>query len=141
MTNLPFSKDVLRIDAEKEVEKICSRLRELLSKQLKRRGLIVALSGGIDSSVTTALAARAVGADRVVALLMPEAHSSDDTLSLSNLVADHFGVEKYHEDISDILEAIGFQTLRACRAGGDTRIWAGLEIKAGHSECAGKQRV
>ena len=74
MGNKPFSKDVLQIDAEKEVEKISKRLREILSKQLRRRGLIVALSGGIDSSVTTALSVKAIGRDRVVALLMPEHH-------------------------------------------------------------------
>jgi NAD+ synthase len=103
-----FSKDILRIDAEKEVEKISQRLRELLSRQLKRRGLIVALSGGIDSSVTTALSVKAIGRERVVALLMPEHHSADETLELSNIVADHFGVEKIHEDISGILESVGF---------------------------------
>ena len=108
MKNQNFTKDVLRIDAEKEVDKISKRLREMLAKHLKRRGLVVGLSGGIDSSVTTALAVRAIGAERVVALLMPERHSAAETLDLSSMVADHFGVEKIHEDISDILETIGF---------------------------------
>jgi NAD+ synthase len=103
-----FSADILKIDSEIETEKICEGLRLLLSKQLKRRGLVVGLSGGIDSSVTTALAVRAIGAERVLALLMPEHHSADETLELSSLVADHFGIEKIHEDISDILKAIGF---------------------------------
>lgn len=108
MAGKPLTKDILRIDAEAEVNKISEKLRYLLSKQLKRRGLIVALSGGIDSSVTTALAVKAVGPEKVLSLLMPERHSSDDTLKLSTMVADHFGVEKIHEDISDILNALGF---------------------------------
>jgi len=99
MKKQQFSKDVLTIDPEKEVEKITKQLRSFLTNQLKRRGLIVALSGGIDSSVTTALSAKALGPDRILALLMPERHSSDDTLDLSTIVADHFGVEKIHEDI------------------------------------------
>ncbi len=107
-TNSINSTGWLRIDAAVETEKICGRLRHILSKSLKRRGLVVALSGGIDSSVTLALSTRAVGAERVVALLMPERHSADETLSLSSRVADHFGVEKIHEDISGILEAVGF---------------------------------
>jgi NAD+ synthase len=106
MTNT--STDWLRIDAAAETEKICSRLRHILSKSLRRRGLVVAVSGGIDSSVTLALSIRAVGVERVVALLMPERHSADETLSLSSRVADHFGVAKIHEDISGILEAVGF---------------------------------
>ncbi|MDY6793065.1 MAG: NAD(+) synthase [Thermodesulfobacteriota bacterium] len=108
MKNTTFSKDVLIIDAEKEVDKITKRLRSFLTGQLKRRGLIVALSGGIDSSVTTALSVNALGPDRVLALLMPEKHSSDDTLKLSSSVADHFGVDKIHEDISTILQSVGF---------------------------------
>jgi len=108
MKNKKFSKDVLIIDAEKEVEKIAKHLRNFLTNQLKRRGLIVALSGGIDSSVTTALSAKALGPDRVLALLMPEQHSSDDTLELSSSVANHFGVNKVHEDISNILKSVGF---------------------------------
>jgi len=108
MKNKNFSKDVLIIDAEKEVEKITQHLRNFLTNQLKRRGLIVALSGGIDSSVTTALCAKSLGPNRVLALLMPEQHSSENTLELSSLVANHFGVKKVHEDISNILESVGF---------------------------------
>jgi len=108
MKKQQFSKDVLIIDAEKEIDKITRKLRTYLTTRFKRRGLIVALSGGIDSSVTTALSVKALGPERVLALLMPERHSSDDTLDLSNIVADHFGVEKIHEDISRILEAVGF---------------------------------
>jgi NAD+ synthase len=80
----------------------------MLSRQLKRRGLVVALSGGIDSSVTLALAVRACGAARTVALMMPERHSAGDTLDLSELVADHFGTPRILENISGILEALGF---------------------------------
>ena len=103
-----FSNDVLHIDPEKEVAKISKRLRDLMVNRLKRRGVIIGLSGGIDSSVTTALAVKAFGQARVLALLMPERHSASETLKLSSIVADHFGVESIHEDISGILEAVGF---------------------------------
>lgn len=103
-----FSNDVLHINPEKEVAKIRKRLRDLMVNRLKRRGIIIGLSGGIDSSVTTALAVKAFGQARVLALLMPERHSASETLKLSSIVADHFGVESIHEDISGILEAVGF---------------------------------
>jgi NAD+ synthase len=102
-----FSSDVLKLDAEKEVEKISNRLKQIMAKQLKRRGLVIGLSGGIDSSVTAALAVKALGADRVLALQMPERNSAEETLQLSGIVADNFGIEKIHEDISGILEAVG----------------------------------
>ena len=108
MSTPPFSKDILNIDPAQETQKITEQIRSILSKQLKRRGLIVALSGGVDSSVTVALAAKALGPERVFALLMPEQHSSGDTLELSTLAADTFNINRAHEDISGILEAAGF---------------------------------
>lgn len=97
----------LDIDAEAETERICRRTRELLAKSLKRRGLVVGVSGGVDSAVTLALCARAVGKERVVALLMPERHSAEETLALGRLAADACGVQTILEDITGILEAAG----------------------------------
>jgi NAD+ synthase len=72
-----------------------------------RRGAVVALSGGIDSSVTAALCVRALGADRVFGLHMPERESSDDTLGFSRLVSDSLGIDSALEEISPMLEAAG----------------------------------
>jgi NAD+ synthase len=109
MTGKPiFSKEILKIDPEKEVKKIAEQIRSLLAKRVKRRGLIVALSGGIDSSVSLGLAVKAIGPERVFTLLMPERHSSDETLDLSTSVADAFKVDRAYENISGILEALGF---------------------------------
>ena len=103
-----FSRDLLKIDLEKEAELIAEKIRIILTKQLKRRGLIIALSGGIDSSTCLALAVKALGSGKVFALLMPERHSSDETLDLSSSVAKAFNVQYFYEDISGILEAVGF---------------------------------
>jgi NAD+ synthase len=103
-----MSVDWLHLDPERETERIAERLRQILSRDLKRRGLVVGLSGGIDSSVTAALAARALGRERVFGLLMPERHSEPETLALSRSVAESLGVQYAHEDISGILEAVGF---------------------------------
>jgi len=103
-----LSKSALSLDLEKEVEKICDRLQELLAKQLKRRGLVVAISGGIDSSVTAALGVKALGADKVLGLMMPERQSADETLPLSNMLAENLGIDQVHENITDVLESVGF---------------------------------
>ena len=55
--------DVLALDCEAEASRICRRLRESL-RELGRQGLVVAMSGGIDSSVSAALAVRAIGPQR-----------------------------------------------------------------------------
>ena len=105
--NDPFSIASLTIDPKRETAQICEKIRHQLSRQLKRRGIVVGLSGGIDSSVTAALAAKAVGPNRVAALLMPEQNSAEETLSLSELAADHAGIATIHEDISEMLKAAG----------------------------------
>jgi len=100
--------DILKLDAELEVERITTRLRDLMVGQLKRRGAVIGLSGGIDSSVSAALAVKSFGQERVIGLQMPERHSADDTLELSGMVAECLGITTIHEDITAILESVGF---------------------------------
>ncbi len=79
----------------------------MVYRGLHKRGAVIGLSGGIDSSVTAALCCEALGPERVVGLLMPEADSSEDTMDLSRLVGSFLGVELVLEDITPILEAVG----------------------------------
>jgi NAD+ synthase len=103
-----LSQDLLQLNAAKEVDALCARMKTLLVQSLKRRGLVVGISGGIDSSVCLALAVRALGPEKVVALQMPETHSSEETLGISGRLAAHFGVKALHEDITPILSAVHF---------------------------------
>jgi NAD+ synthase len=75
--------------------------------RLRRRGIVVGLSGGIDSSVVAALAARALGAERVVGLLMPDLASADESRSLGQAVADTFGIPTILEEIAPTLKGVG----------------------------------
>jgi len=102
-----FSAAALRLDCAREVERISSSTRDHLGRLLRRRGLVVAVSGGVDSSVVAALAVQAVGRSRVFALLMPERDSSEKTRSLSRLVVEHLGISFAEEDITPLLEAAG----------------------------------
>ncbi len=106
--NAETKKKFLNLNCEAETNNIKIEIRRIMSKQLRKRGVVVGLSGGIDSSVTVALSQKAMGKDRVMTLLMPELHSSVDTLDLSRMVANHFGVQIIYEDITQILEALGF---------------------------------
>jgi NAD+ synthase len=98
---------VFDIDCAAETARIARRLVEIVSRVLHRRGAVVALSGGVDSSVCAALAVRAFGAQRVLGLLLPERDSSAATTPLGERVAQHLGLEYRVEDIGATLEAIG----------------------------------
>ena len=99
--------NVLDIDYEQEADRIAARLREITARDLHRRGLVVAISGGIDSSVSVALAVRALGPARVLGLILPERDSSDDSAARATLLAEHLGIRTQTVDIAPALEAIG----------------------------------
>ena len=90
-----------------EIDRICAWLAETVRGQLKRRGAVLGLSGGIDSSVVAALCVRALGKDAVLGLFMNEGESADDTVRFGRLIAEHLGVATADEDISPILVAAG----------------------------------
>jgi len=102
-----FSADVLRIDADRVAEELQAFVREAVFHRLRRKGVVVGLSGGIDSSVVGALAARALGPDRVLGLMMPEADSSGDSERLAASLARTFGIRTVREDITCTLGAAG----------------------------------
>ena len=101
-----FSDNVLEIDARTVATTIEEGIRQQVGS-LRRRGIVVGLSGGIDSSVVTVLAARALGPSRVLALLMPERSSSPDSAMLGKELTDKFSIPVLTEDLSEILEAAG----------------------------------
>ena len=80
------------LDAAAEVERIVEALRRQVFVELGRRGAVVGLSGGIDSSVVAALCVRAFGNRKVLGVFMPEHHSSDDSLRLGRSCADQLGI-------------------------------------------------
>lgn len=103
----PFSQTLLHLDCATATSKIENAIREYVLRRFKKKGVVVALSGGVDSSVVGALAVRAFGRDHVLGLLMPERDSAPETLPLSQQVAKHLNIESVHEDITGILEAQG----------------------------------
>lgn len=102
-----LSADVLRLDEAAEVTKITARIRDILRNVLHRRGLVVAISGGVDSAVSAALCVQAVGTSKVLGLLLPEQDSSPESMTHGKLVAERLGIEYLVEDIAPTLEAIG----------------------------------
>ena len=104
---MAFTRDVLKIDTDSVVGHIASRIRELVLISLRRRGAVVGISGGIDSSVCAALCVRALGKENVIALSMPERDSSSESLQLGRKLAEKFEIPLVVENIGPILEGAG----------------------------------
>jgi NAD+ synthase len=102
-----LSSDVLTLDWEAEATFIAERVRSLITSSMRRRGAVVAISGGIDSSVCLALAVRALGPGRVLALSLPERESSERSKTLAAQLAGHLGVELLTQDLTAALEGLG----------------------------------
>jgi len=97
----------LQIDKAEVTEQIAATLRQQVGEVLSRRGLVVGMSGGIDSSVCAALAVRALGPTHVLGLLMPERESDRQSLDLAARWADALGIAYVVEDITPMLAALG----------------------------------
>ncbi|MBS1620199.1 MAG: NAD(+) synthase [Bacteroidetes bacterium] len=107
-TKKPYSRDILLIDdIESECAKIALKLKNDIFTVLKRRGAIVGISGGIDSSVSLALTVKAIGPDKVTGIMLPEKDSSDDSKRLALQLAAQLGVKTIEENISAALNGIG----------------------------------
>jgi len=108
-TRKPFSKDILHIDNIEEVcNEIIQKLRADVSKKLQRRGAVIGISGGIDSSVCMGLSAKAFGPKNVTAIMLPEQDSSDDSRMLAEKLAAKFDVtDTLVEDITKALDGFG----------------------------------
>ena len=102
-----FDRDVLKLDPAAAVAAIGNAIREQVLERLRRRGAVVGVSGGIDSSVVAALCARALGPERVLALQLPERDSGDDAMRLGRLLGEAIGVETRVEDIAPLLAGAG----------------------------------
>lgn len=103
-TRKPFSKEIILLDnVETATNKIANKLQQDVLQYFKRKGAVVGISGGIDSSVCLALSVRAFGADKVVGIIMPEKDSSPESEELALELAEKFGVRTIKEEITEAL--------------------------------------
>jgi NAD+ synthase len=95
-------------DIDTVCNEIITKMRTDVAKKLQRRGAVIGISGGIDSSACLALSARAFGPKNVTAIMLPEKDSSDDSRNLAEELAAKFDVtQTVVEDITGALEGFG----------------------------------
>ncbi len=103
---------MLDLEPGRECDRIAAFLRDSVHRIMRRRGVVVGISGGVDSSVVLALSALAFGPERVTAVMMPEKESDPDSERLARSLAARYGVIPVLHDITPMLEAFGCYRLR-----------------------------
>jgi len=102
-----FDSKALDLDYEAAAREIEQAIQRIVAQDLRRQGIVLGVSGGIDSSVCAALAVRALGPERVCAILMPEKENSPKSTRLGTLLCEHLGVTPIMENITAPLTALG----------------------------------
>lgn len=103
----PSTSAPLTFDAASEAEHIVDALRLYVEEARPRCGLVVPMSGDSDSSLCASLAVRAVGADAVFGIMLPERESSSAALLAAVRWAEQLGIDYDVQDITSVLEVVG----------------------------------
>jgi NAD+ synthase len=96
--------DRLTLNAPLAVAVLTGFIRDAVDTS-RTAGVVVGLSGGVDSSFAAALAARALGPERVHGFLLPYRTSSPESEADARLVAEHLGIPHRVIDISPMIDA------------------------------------
>ncbi len=104
---MKFTKDSINIEPTKVFSEISSKLKEDVTKKLRKRGAVVGISGGIDSSVVLAICAKTFGADHVLGVMMPENDSNPDSLELAKKLSAKFNTKYVVENMTEALAGYG----------------------------------
>ena len=100
----------MEIDCEKVANRIKNFIRDKMN-ELQREGVILGMSGGIDLSITATLAVRALGPEKVLALILPERDSSPESKINALKEISRLGIQYREVKLAPILSKIGIYRL------------------------------
>jgi NAD+ synthase len=103
---MALDESAFAIDAERYASLIASFIADAMT-DLSRAGVLVPISGGLDSSVVASLAVRAVGKEAVTGLLLPERQGNPEAELYAHRIAESLGIETNTIDISKALKGLG----------------------------------
>ena len=109
---MPTIAESLATDPVKVSSDIEDFIRSSVTDSFKKKGIVIGLSGGIDSSVAATLSVRAIGADRVYGLLLPEKDSNPISREYGRIMAESLGIGYREVELTNILESFDVYTKR-----------------------------
>ncbi|MBN2299203.1 MAG: NAD(+) synthase [Deltaproteobacteria bacterium] len=103
---MKFNTDVLVIDPAQEAARTSAFVQEQVKGQFRRTGIVVGLSGGIDSAVMAEIAVHALGKDNVYGLILPEKESNPISSEYARSHAEKLDIEYREIDITPTVESV-----------------------------------
>jgi NAD+ synthase len=103
---MQFNLDVLKINSAEETKRVTQFVTEQVAKVFRRKGVVVGISGGIDSAVMASIAVQAVGKDKVVGLILPERESNPVSSQYAIMQAKALGIEFHEIDITPTVDSV-----------------------------------
>lgn len=101
-----FNRDVLKIDPAEQLEKLSKFIVQQLTVAFRRKGIIVGMSGGVDSSCMAAIAVHAIGKAKVMGLVLPEVETNPVSSEYAIKHAKALGIEHREIDITSTVNSV-----------------------------------
>jgi len=117
---MKLTRDILKINFEEETERILEFIRRVVENS-GASGVVLGLSGGVDSSLTAVLCVKALGREKVLGVLMPTNFTPREDIEDALELAETFGIRVETVNIDEISEAF-FKCLKVDRSDPKARI-------------------
>jgi len=101
---LQFSKDILKLNCASESVRLEKFIRKQVYDNFRKKGIVIGISGGIDSALIAALSTKAIGAENVLGLLLPEKESNPVSTQYAETLLAQLRIPKEIVEITSILE-------------------------------------
>jgi len=91
---------------EEVIESLTEFIKEQVNTNFKKKGVVIGLSGGLDSSLIATLCVKALGSKNVFGIILPEKESNPDSMILAKNLAEKLGIDTKIIDITNTLESL-----------------------------------
>jgi NAD+ synthase len=92
---------------ETKINEVTKFIKNEVFEIYQKKGIVIGLSGGIDSAITAALSTKSIGSEKILGLILPEKESDVNSKNLALQIAEKYNIDTETIDITNILESFG----------------------------------